>query len=318
MDQKVMTKQTTSSVLMVRPVLFGYNPQTAASNAFQHAPATQEAAQIQAKALAEFDGMVATLRQAGIQVVVVEDGLEPHTPDSIFPNNWVTFHQDGQVVLYPMYAPNRRLERKQAVLDQIAAQFEISTTLDLSTYEKQGQFVEGTGSMILDRTNRLIYACFSPRTDKRLLEVIAQQLGGYQVVSFQALDQQRKPIYHTNVMMCLADEFAVICLDCLPDPKEREMVCKSLQKTGKTIVEITFDQVLRFAGNMLALESTDGQKWVILSKQAYEALTSDQINQISRFAKLLPCAIDIIEHYGGGSARCMMAEIFLPTKAIIP
>lgn len=295
---------------MIRPVRFGFNAETAVNNAFQlnsSEEGTQE------KALEEFDRFVALLRANGIDVTVVEDTVEPHTPDSIFPNNWVSFHEDGSLLLYPMFAENRRMERKEHVLDVISQKFNVKNKIDLSAYEQQHLFLEGTGSMVLDRDNKIAYACLSPRTDAQLLDRFCEQQG-YLPVVFTAVDGNGQPIYHTNVMMCVADEYAVICTACIADEEERKKVTASLTRHGKEIIDISFEQVNHFAGNMLQVNNAEGKKFLVMSSQAYNHLRIQQILAIEHYNPILHSDIATIETNGGGSARCMMAEVFLPIK----
>jgi hypothetical protein len=301
--------QTTSHVLMIRPVHFGYNAQTAVNNAFQ----SVEDLDAQDKALNEFDSFVALLRRHSIDVTVVDDTPTPHTPDSIFPNNWVSFHDDGRVVLYPMYAANRRLERKPHVLEALRARFHLTTPIDLSEYEQQGLFLEGTGSMVLDRTHKIAYACLSQRTDAAVLEDFCRRLG-YTPHTFTATDAKGYPIYHTNVMMCIADTYAVICLDSIADDAERQQTIKRLESTNKEIITITLDQMNHFAGNMLQVSNATGERLLVMSSQAYHSLTQEQIFQIEQRNPIIHASLDTIERNGGGSARCMIAEVFLPVE----
>lgn len=302
-------RQTTSHVLMIRPVRFGYNAQTAVNNAFQSA----EDQDAQEKALHEFDTFVALLREHGVDVTVVDDTPAPHTPDSIFPNNWISFHDDGRVVVYPMYAANRRLERKPHVLAALRPRFHLTAPIDLSDYEQQDRFLEGTGSMVLDRTHRIAYACLSQRTDTTVLEDFCRRLG-YTPHTFTATDASGYPVYHTNVMMCVADTYAVICLDAIADTAERQQTIKRLENTGKTIIAITLDQMNHFAGNMLQVENAAGERFMVMSSQARQSLTPEQVHLIEQRNPILHAPLDTIERNGGGSARCMIAEVFLPAQ----
>ncbi len=301
--------QNTAHLLMIKPVNFSFNAETAVNNAFQQANTD---ADTQERSLKEFNDFVALLRKNGIDVTVVDDTPEPYTPDSIFPNNWISFHADGSIVLYPMFAANRRQERKQHVLDHIANKFTVKAKTDLSPYEKEGLFLEGTGSMVLDRDKKIAYACLSPRTDKTVLESFCQAKG-YTPVSFTATDGKGQAIYHTNVLMCVADKYVVICLDAIPDAGERAAVEKTITETGKTIIPITLDQMNHFAGNMLQVKNEAGKQFLVMSSQAYESLTPNQVNSLHSFNAILHSPLYTIEKNGGGSARCMMAEIFLPT-----
>jgi hypothetical protein len=301
--------QTTSHLLMIRPVRFGYNAQTAVNNAFQVADANQQ--EVEKKAIAEFDGFVEKLRNAHVDVTVVEDTPEPHTPDSLFPNNWISFHSNGTIVLYPMFAENRRLERKPTVLAAIKNKFLIQQTEDMSVYENKQLYLEGTGSMVLDRDNRLAYACLSPRTNRQVLEDFCTRMN-YTPVVFNSMDEKSQPIYHTNVMMCVADRYVVICLESIPDEKEKNNVIEKIKGSGKSIISIRLSQMNHFAGNMLQIENSSGEKILVMSSQAYESLSPNQINELSGFNTILHSSLHTIESNGGGSARCMMAEIHLP------
>lgn len=295
---------------MVRPVRFGFNPETAVNNAFQQKP-NEDSPAIQEKALKEFDGFVEKLRKNGVDVTVVQDSETPHTPDSIFPNNWVSFHQDGSIYLYPMFAVNRRMERKPAVLEAIHKKFQVTKTHDLTGYEKESSFLEGTGSMVLDRENKIAYACLSDRTHPDVLESFCE-ISGYRPVAFYAIDQEAKPIYHTNVMMCVADRYVVICLEAIPEDKERELVISVILASGKEIVEISLDQMNHFAGNMLQVEDGNGKKLLVMSTQAWDSLDLSQQEKLQKFNPVIHSPLDTIEASGGGSARCMMAEIHNP------
>ena len=300
--------QTTSHILMIKPVNFSFNAETAVNNAFQVAGHDAGAQQ---KALHEFEGFVSLLRSNGIDVMVVEDSPAPYTPDSIFPNNWISLHEDGTVYLYPMYAPNRRLERKPGVLKELKKKFRFGKTVDLSLHENEHRFLEGTGSMVLDRENKIAYACLSPRTNKNLFESFCKS-AGYRPVSFQAADENGREIYHTNVMMCVADKYAVICLDSIQNPNEKKEVVDNLKRSGKEIVEISLAQMNHFAGNMLQVNNEEGKKILVMSTQAYQSLTQEQIANLEKFNPILHSSLTTIETNGGGSARCMMAEIHLP------
>lgn len=302
--------QHSSHILMIKPVQFDFNSQTAVNNSFQSSSPDSEK---QSRALAEFNQFIAVLEKNGIDVTVVEDTAEPHTPDSVFPNNWISFHPDGRIVLYPMFAENRRLERKQHVLEAIQQKFLIRQTIDLTHFEKEGLFLEGTGSMVLDREQQIAYACLSPRTMETPLAAFCAEMG-YRSVSFRAVDGNGDPIYHTNVMMCVADDYVIICLDCLPDETEKQTMVNSFRETGKEIIPISYDQVNHFAGNMLQVHNRAGEKWLVMSSQAYHSLTAGQIALIEKYNPILHSDIKTIETNGGGSARCMMAEIFLPEK----
>jgi hypothetical protein len=301
--------QLTSAILMIRPAAFGYNEQTARSNAFQRSSANQQ--QAQQTALREFDDMVELLQHHDIDVIVLKDTEEPVKPDAIFPNNWVSFHENGDVILYPMQAHNRRLERREDIIRKLEDRFKVNHIIDLSRFEIKDKFLEGTGSMVLDREHKLAYACLSSRTDKEALEEFCNY-AGYRPITFTGADTQGKPIYHTNVLMCIGSRFAIICLECITDESERRQVEERLKKAGKEIIEISLAQVEHFAGNMLEALNKQGQHFVIMSDQAFGSLTEVQKEALGKYAELLHPDIITIETIGGGSARCMMAEIHLP------
>ena len=293
---------------MIRPVNFSFNAETAVNNAFQVAGTADHA---QEQALAEFEGFVQLLRDNDVDVTVVEDTPDPYTPDSIFPNNWVSFHDDGTVCLYPMYAVNRRLERKPGVLETLSRRFRIDATLDFSSYEKEGLFLEGTGSMVLDRDRKIAYACTSPRTDIEVLLDFCRKMG-FVHDFFTAVDAEGRSIYHTNVMMCVADRYAVVCLDALPIAAERAHLASTIRASGKTLIPITLSQMNHFAGNMLQVHNQQDQKLLVMSSQAYASLDPEQIRQLTAFNRIIHSPLTTIEMNGGGSARCMLAEIHLP------
>jgi len=298
-----------STVLMIRPVAFGFNEQTAGSNAFQQQGLDQRIAQ--QRALAEFDVLVALLRENGIDVFAIDDTPEPHTPDSIFPNNWVSFHENGQVFLYPMQAPNRRLERRADILSQLKTKFNVTEVDDLSYFEDEQKFLEGTGSMVLDRQNKITYACVSPRTDEEVMAAFCER-SGYNVVEFHAVDNNGTAIYHTNVLMCMGEKFVVICMDSVTDEDERELLTDSFNITGKEIIEISLAQMNAFAGNMLELVNDEDEHILVMSASAYHSLTPQQISSLEKHCKLIYSNLETIETNGGGSARCMIAEVRLP------
>lgn len=310
-----MAAQNTSNILMIRPVAFAMNAETAKDNHYQNQQAGISGNQAQEAALKEFDDFVLILRDAGVKVIVVEDTPEPPTPDSIFPNNWVSFHENGMVVLYPMAAENRRTERREDILETLKSQgFRITETLDYSPSESDGFFLEGTGSLVLDRENLIAFACLSQRTNEILLNDWGSQLG-YKVVSFRALqesDGELLPIYHTNVMMSVGEEIAILCADSIKNDSERNDVIESLERSGKEIVYISEAQKSSFAGNMLQVVNSDGEKIMVMSTQAYQSLNPAQIATIEKTNRILHSSLNTIETLGGGSARCMMAEIFLP------
>jgi hypothetical protein len=295
---------------MIKPVNFAFNAETAVNNSFQVKSAEQA---IHEKALKEFDAFVDILREHHIDVTVIEDTPLPHTPDSVFPNNWISFHEDGSLLLYPMFAKNRREERKLHVFFAIEKKFEVGKTIDLSWYESTHQFLEGTGSMVLDRENKIAYACLSPRTDKTVLQNFCDEMS-FRAVSFTAVDAEDNPIYHTNVMMCVADDYVVICLESIKDADEKETVVNEIMKSGKQIIPISYHQMNHFAGNMLQVHNLEGEKLLVMSAQAYHSLTDEQVKQLTAFNRIIHSDITTIETNGGGSARCMMAEVFLPLK----
>lgn len=304
--------QLASAVLMIRPVRFESNPHTAASNKFQgRNPSTPEQQQIDA--VTEFDGLRAVLESNGIQVIAIEDTEDPHTPDSIFPNNWVSFHADGTVVLYPMEAPNRRTERRSDIIETLSDEygFQVRNVLDLSTHEDESQYLEGTGSLVLDRVNRIAYACLSSRTHLDALGDFAQRMD-YKVIAFDAVDRNGEAIYHTNVLMNVGEELAVICDEALVRPDQRTAVVRSLEDTGHEVISLSFDQMDAFAGNMLELRSASGERLIAMSGQARASLSKSQLDRILNHAKIISAPIDRIESSAGGSVRCMLAEVHLP------
>lgn len=298
------------TILMIRPVRFNYNPQTAVNNAFQVTPQEDvDSNLVHEQAVKEFDYFVERLRSVDIPLLIVEDTLDPHTPDSIFPNNWITTHENDQIVLFPMFAPNRRLERKESVLSAIRKDFQTSEVIDFSAHESEDRFLEGTGSFILDRQEKIGYACLSPRTDETLFKTFCERLG-YEAVVFHASDSNGVAIYHTNVMMCVADRYVVINLESV-HIENRERVASRIRESGKSIIEITQRQMEAFAGNMLQIFNRSGDPYLVMSSQAFKSLSQLQIEQLEQFNPILHVPIDIIESNGGGSARCMMAEIYL-------
>ena len=301
--------QSTSHILMIRPVNFGYNEETAGSNAFQTKDKNQQ--QVQEKALAEFNGFVSILKQNGVDVTVVDDNPQPYTPDSIFPNNWVSFHDDGNVYMYPMQAENRRLERREDIISYLEDNFKVHHLVDLSRYEEQNKFLEGTGSMVLDRVNKIAYACLSPRTDNEVLNVFCGQ-SGYTSICFDAADEHGKAIYHTNVLMCVGSKFAVICWDSIANPHERLILKESLSSTQKEIIDISFEQMNQFSGNMLEVKNQLNETLIVMSESAHTALNDGQRSTLEKYGRLVYADIHTIENNGGGSARCMMAEVHLP------
>ncbi len=307
--------QTTNSILMIRPVAFRMNEQTAVNNYYQKVLDGLSLETVNQRAQEEFDAFVQKLRMVGVNVVVVEDTPEPNTPDSIFPNNWISFHETGDVVLYPMFAENRRAERREDILDILEEKgFVITEIMDYTSAEADEVFLEGTGSILLDRENGKAYCALSPRADEELFIEFCEDFEFTPVIfeAFQTVNGERKHIYHTNVMMCIGDTFAVICADTIDDKKERKMVLDSLRGDEKEIILITEEQVNNFAGNMLEVKGTDDRRYLVMSASAYKVLTKKQIAQIEEHVTILHANLDTIEACGGGSARCMMAEIFLP------
>jgi hypothetical protein len=306
--------QSARAVLMVRPACFGFNLETAASNAFQQSAEPPGGEETQRLALVEFDGLAKALRDAGVEVLIASDTAHPVKPDAVFPNNWVSFHVDGTVALYPMLAPNRRAERREEVLEQVVQEgrFHVSRTVDLTHREAEGKFLEGTGSLVLDRANRVAYASLSPRTDLDVLGEFAQILD-YELVTFEAQDAAAQPVYHTNVVMAVGTRFAVVCGEAIAQPQHREAVFNKLRAAGHDIVDITQRQMREFAGNLLEL-STAGGPLVALSTTAWRSLGSVQRRALESHAEVVPVAIPTIERIGGGGVRCMLAELHLPKR----
>ncbi len=308
-------QQTTNTILMIRPVNFRMNEQTAVNNYYQESINGVLPETINTKAQKEFDDYVDKLRNIGVHVIVVNDRKETDTPDSIFPNNWVSFHGNGDVGLYPMFAENRRLERREDILETLEEKgFEINNIIDYTSAEEEQVFLEGTGSIILDRVNRKAYCALSPRADEDLFIEFCEDFEYTPVIfiSNQTVNGKRKAIYHTNVMMCIGETFAVICLSSIDDKKERKNVIKHLKEDGKEIIDITEKQVNNFAGNMLQVKAANNEPYLIMSQAAYDSLTVSQVKKIKNHTKVLSSSLETIETCGGGSARCMMAEVFLP------
>ncbi|SHG47625.1 hypothetical protein SAMN05444372_106117 [Flavobacterium micromati] len=300
---------------MIRPVAFRMNEQTAVNNYYQKVLDGLLPATVNAKAQQEFDTFAEKLRAVGVDVTVVDDTLEPSTPDSVFPNNWISFHENGDVALYPMFAENRREERREEILDMLEDKgFVIHNIVDYTSAEEDGFFLEGTGSLLLDRANNKAYCALSPRADEELFIEFCEDFDYAPVIfeAFQTVYGERKLIYHTNVMMCLGETFAVICSDCIDDKKERKMVLDNLKENGKEVVIITEGQMNNFAGNMLEIRGANEKRYLIMSTSAHQSLTDKQVKQLEKHAEILSSSLDTIEACGGGSARCMMAEIFLP------
>ena len=299
--------QNTSHVLMIRPLHFAFNAETAVNNKFQVKSYTEN---LSVLAVREFDAFVKALQEEGIDVTVVEDSPDPHTPDAIFPNNWISFHEDGMYCLYPMFAPNRRKERKTEVIERVREKFHYHRLFDFTSYESENRFLEGTGSMVLDREQRIAYACLSPRTDLGILEDFCRTLD-YKPIAFHATGEAGEAIYHTNVMMCVADRYVVICLDSIIDPVEKNRVTETILASGKEIIPISHSQMNHFAGNMLQLENTSGEKILVMSSAAWHALRSEQKEKLTVYNRVLHASLQNIETNGGGSARCMIAEIHI-------
>ena len=297
-------------ILMVRPYQFYFNQQTAANNFFQSNVNIENANEL---AIAEFDAMVEKLRAHQIKVNVVQDTKDPSTPDSIFPNNWVSTHEGGTLCLYPMFAQNRRAERKSTVIDFLESNYKIENTLDLTDLEKEGIFLEGTGSMVLDHQNKLAYGCLSERLDKNAFYEWCDKMQ-FKAIAFKAVDDKAQPIYHTNVMMCMGDQFVVICLESIPNEQEKQIVLESFKKSNKEVIEISQDQLNHFAGNMLQVFDINEKPHLIMSEQAHTSLDPAQVKSLEKYNPILPISIPTIEALGGGSTRCMMAEIYLINK----
>ena len=297
-------------ILMVRPFQFYFNQQTAVNNFFQSNINIENANEL---AIAEFDAMVEKLRAHQIKVNVVQDTKDPSTPDSIFPNNWVSTHEGGTLCLYPMFAQNRRAERKSTVIDFLESNYKIENTLDLTDLEKEGIFLEGTGSMVLDHQNKLAYGCLSERLDKNAFYEWCDKMQ-FKAIAFKAVDDKAQPIYHTNVMMCMGDQFVVICLDSIPNEKEKQMLVDSFDQTNKEVITISQDQLNHFAGNMLQVFDINEKPHLIMSEQAHTSLDPAQVKSLEKYNPILPISIPTIEALGGGSTRCMMAEIYLINK----
>ena len=306
--------QITNTILMIRPVAFRKNEETAVNNYFQEDLEIKNT-EINRKAQQEFDDFVVALRNQGVNVIVVDDKLETDTPDSIFPNNWVSFHSSGTVAVYPMFAENRRRERREDIFDLLEENgFQITDVVDYTSAEEEGFFLEGTGSILKDRVNQKAYCALSERADEGLFIEFCEDFDVFPVVftANQTVNGERKPIYHTNVMMAMAETFAVICLDTIDDKKERKYVIDHLKKDGKEIIAITESQMHCFAGNMLQVIGADNKRYMVMSSAAYNSLGEDQLNSITKYCEIIHSPLDTIETCGGGSARCMMAEVFLP------
>lgn len=302
-----------STILMVRPASFGYNDETAANNFFQHNPGLDRTV-LQQKALAEFDSMVNLLREQDVDLIVLQDSKEPPKPDAVFPNNWISTSPDGKIFIYPMFAANRRPEKRDELLKQIAQDYVVWDVQDWSEFEAEGRFLEGTGSMVIDHDHEMIYAAISERTNLSVLEKFAST-NGFQAIVFLATDKEGHPIYHTNVVMAVGEKFAVLCEEAIEEEWELIAVKQLLESTGHTIIPITREQLYAFAGNLLEIKNKKGESLIVLSETALKALRTDQLQVLQSFGKLVPVAVPTIEQVEGGSVRCMMAEIFLHRKS---
>jgi hypothetical protein len=305
--------QTTATIMMIRPLNFGFNEETASNNSFQVNDGSQDPKSISSLALVEFEAFADKLKKSGIQVIIINDTSIPVKPDAIFPNNWISTHAEGIIVTYPMFSKIRRNERRNDIVDQLMNKYKVSKHYSFEHYEEEGLFLEGTGSLILDRENRIAYANLSGRTDLELLEKWCI-LMNYEKVHFWAKDKQGLDIYHTNVIMSVGEKLCIICLESIPEGREKKHLLDVLKKTNKTIIDITFDQVQQFAGNMLEVKNNQGDSFFIMSSKSHASLKREQLDLILPHCKILTGEIPTIEKYGGGSVRCMMAEIFLTEK----
>ena len=304
-----MNRGFTDTIMMIRPKHFGYNEETASNNSFQSSEGKNEVEKIKAAAISEFDTFVEVLEQHNVKIEIVDDRDTPALPDVVFPNNWISFHQEGWIITYPMWSSLRRKERREDIIDSFTEKFNFRRRYSFEHYEEEGKILEGTGSLVLDREHKIAYACVSPRTDLGMLDKWCI-LTGYKACSFHAYDRNSSPIYHTNVMMAIGPNYAVVCSECIEDEEERNDFLKRLSDSGKDIIELTYDQVEQFAGNMLALHSD--RPLLVMSESAYQSLREEQISKLSEHASIIYSDIETIEKYGGGSVRCMMAEVFLP------
>ncbi|PKH52722.1 amidinotransferase [Tenacibaculum sp. Bg11-29] len=310
-------QQTTNTILMVRPASFRMNEQTAVNNYYQQELSGMLPVTVNAKAQQEFDAFVVKLKAKGIEVIIINDTKEPDTPDALFPNNWISFHENGDVAIYPMFAENRRLEKREDVLEALEEKgFEIKNVIDYSKAEEEGFFLEGTGSMILDRANRKAYCALSPRAEEELFIEFCEDFEYTPIIFIanQTVNEKREAIYHTNVMMCIAETFAIVCLEAIDDKKEKKELIKQLKNDNKEVIAITEKQVVQFAGNMLQVKGREEQRFLIMSSSAYNSLTKDQLQKIKKHNQIIHSSLETIETCGGGSARCMMAEVFLKKK----
>lgn len=308
-----MKSSITDTVMMVRPAHFGFNEETAANNAFQQPELELPKSTIEEQARTEFDAFVRRLRASDINVLVIEDTAVPRKPDAVFPNNWISLHSNGKIITYPMFSEYRRNERRRDIIEQMQQEFGYTTWIDYSSWEKEGKYLEGTGSMVFERGAGWAFACVSPRTNPDLFNRFCQDLE-IEGLLFEAADQEGQLIYHTNVMMAMGEHYAVICLESIPGAADRERLTDTLRKLGKTIVEISFDQVQSFAGNMLQVHNRHGIRYLIMSEHAYLSLNSGQLKLLENNVSVLQAPIYTIEKLGGGSVRCMLAEVFLPKR----
>lgn len=306
--------QSTNSILLIRPFNFIFNAETATNNAFQN-NIEENAESISRKVIEEFKQFRESLIKKGIDVTTIDDTASPIKPDAVFPNNWVSFHADGTVILYPMFAINRRTERRMDIIKKLQEKFDVKNVIDFSIYEKENKFLEGTGSVIFDHQNKIAYACLSPRTNKEIFILLCEVLH-YKPIYFTACDESGQKIYHTNVMMCIGEDIAIVCLECIVEEKEKQMILQSLENTGHVIIDISFEQMHNFAGNMLALKTGNGKKILAMSQSAYNCIKENKRNILEENYELLPLTIPTIETIGGGSVRCMIAEVFLSKKKI--
>lgn len=311
-----MPHQSTQNILMIRPATFRMNEQTAINNHYQQTPKGLHEKDVLTQALAEFDGLAAVLRENGVRVHIFDADEEQDTPDALFPNNWISFHHDGVVGLYPMFAENRRSERREDVIVDLEHRygFDIQEVIDFTEFESHKKFLEGTGSIVLDRQHHRAYAALSPRTDRLAFEHFCQVLNfeGIVFTARQSTAEGRSPIYHTNVMMSIGSTFSAICLSAIDDEDERTMVKESLAENGLEIIDLSEDQINHFAGNMLEVLSQSGERLIVMSAQAEQSLTNEIKNRLSSHGRIISSPLETIESCGGGSARCMLAEIHLP------
>ncbi len=306
-------KQITNKIMMIRPANFGYNEETAPNNAFQISDGGENKELIAQKAQDEFDALVFMLENNGIEVIVIEDTPSPPKPDAVFPNNWISFHQDGSIMTYPMFSKVRRLERRKDIVDYFKDNFSVTKHYRFESYESDGMYLEGTGSMILDRPNKLVFACKSVRTNEDILDEFSR-LTGYKKIIFQATDGQGQEIYHTNVMMAIGTSFVIICMDTVRDEGHKQLLRNTFATYDKEVIEISMEQMNSFAGNMLQVGKTEEDSFLVMSESAFNSLSEKQVSNIEKHAKIIHSPIPTIERYGGGSVRCMMAEVFLPER----